>query len=410
MAILFSLFSILVFLLILSILVIIHELGHFLVAKRLGIKVEEFGFGFPPRVWGKKVGETLYSINLLPIGGFVKLYGEDEAGGGRIPAKVQKLPTGNLKRAFFARPVWQRAAVVVAGVVMNTLLAVVIFYLFLLISGFRTEIPLITDYRFQLANQQNMVNALIVDVASDSPASKAGLKPCTQEYCARVTSVNGQAISGRDAFLNTIKQNAGREVTLAWEDIVSKKDYSARITPRENPPEGQGALGVAFDVREFAEVSYDTPVQKVFSGFIHPYNLMVYQVEVLGRFVSDAFERQSVQPVSDAVAGPIGIAVLTDRILDFSEIRERVLGTLELAGILSLSLAFFNILPIPALDGGRLFFILFEGVTRRKVNQRFETIVHTVGMAVLMGLIAVIFIKEINQYILPAIAGFFGLT
>jgi regulator of sigma E protease len=118
----------LVFLLILSILVLIHEFGHFLVAKKFGIRVEEFGYGFPPRVWGKKIGETLYSINLLPIGGFVKLYGEDEAGAGRIGKGKHPVESAkkDLHRAFFARPAWQRALVVVAGVLMNVALAVVI--------------------------------------------------------------------------------------------------------------------------------------------------------------------------------------------------------------------------------------------------------------------------------------------
>ncbi len=144
--------NILVFVLILSVLVIIHELGHFLVAKKLGIKVEEFGFGFPPKVWGKKVGETEYTLNLLPIGGFVKLYGEDDAGGGRITTTDKKQLTStnkqDIKRAFFARPVWQRALVVVAGVVMNILLAALIYYIFLGLSGFKTELPLLSKHHF----------------------------------------------------------------------------------------------------------------------------------------------------------------------------------------------------------------------------------------------------------------------
>jgi regulator of sigma E protease len=136
--------TLLVFFLVLSILVLIHELGHFLVAKKLNIKVEEFGFGFPPRVWGIRRGETLYSINLLPIGGFVKLYGEDDAGGGKVSlpgdsskkkvvsknvkhTTTHKLPSTDIKRAFFARSVGQRAAVVLAGVIMNVLLAIIIF-------------------------------------------------------------------------------------------------------------------------------------------------------------------------------------------------------------------------------------------------------------------------------------------
>ena len=162
----------LVFLLILSILVLIHEAGHFFVAKKFGIKVEEFGYGLPPRAWGKKIGETIYSINWLPIGGFVKLYGEDEAGSGSVKMPKSKQPKKDLDRAFFTRPVWQRAAVVVAGVVMNVVLGVVIYYLFMGLSGFKTELPLLGDYKFFGVNQQVREDVFITDVADGSPAKE----------------------------------------------------------------------------------------------------------------------------------------------------------------------------------------------------------------------------------------------
>ena len=151
----FILFTILVFLLILTVLVILHEAGHYFVAKKFGIKVEEFGFGLPPRMWGKKIGETIYSINWLPIGGFVKLFGEDEAGAGRIETKKEETPVKpkDLKRAYFARPAWQRFLIVVAGIVMNAFLAVVIYYVFLSASGFKAELPLLGQHTFFLTNQ-----------------------------------------------------------------------------------------------------------------------------------------------------------------------------------------------------------------------------------------------------------------
>ena len=182
----------LVFLIILSVLVLIHELGHFLVAKKLNIKVEEFGFGLPPRIAGIKRGETLYSINWLPIGGFVKMYGEDEAGSGKISSKTSgKLAKGqNLKRAFFARSVGQRAAVVVAGVVMNTLLAIIIFYAFIFLSGFRTELPLLSNHHFFGVNQTVKTEITIDSVEKNSPASQAGIVPG-----ARVIAVNNNKVS-----------------------------------------------------------------------------------------------------------------------------------------------------------------------------------------------------------------------
>src|SRR5690242_3749340 len=118
--------SILAFFLVLSVLVLVHEAGHFFVAKKLGVKFEEFGFGFPPRLFGLKFGETIYSVNLLPIGGFVRLYGEDEAGSGKISLSQKEQKIKNDKRSFVSRPVWQRASIVLAGVVMNFLLALVI--------------------------------------------------------------------------------------------------------------------------------------------------------------------------------------------------------------------------------------------------------------------------------------------
>src|SRR3989338_599859 len=124
--------TIIAFLVILSVLVLVHELGHFLFAKKFGIKVEEFGFGFPPRVFGKKIGETIYSINLLPVGGFVKLYGEDEAGGGTVKSSKLKVKSFDLKRAFFARPALQRATIILAGGLMNFFFSVVFFFFFFL--------------------------------------------------------------------------------------------------------------------------------------------------------------------------------------------------------------------------------------------------------------------------------------
>ena len=205
------LLTILVFLIILSVLVLIHEFGHFLVAKKLGIKVEEFGFGFPPRAFSFKKGETIYSINWLPIGGFVKLYGEDEAGGGKLEVKSQKSKVKSIdeNRAFFARPPWQKAAVVVAGVVMNAILAIVIFYAFLFISGFKTELLLISDHKFFGVNQKNISEVVINAVAKGSPAEKAGIK-----IPAKAVSVNGRAINDVKDFINIVNAKKGESIEI----------------------------------------------------------------------------------------------------------------------------------------------------------------------------------------------------
>lgn len=389
----------LLFLVILSVLVLIHELGHFLVAKRLGVKVEEFGFGLPPRLFGKKIGETIYSMNWLPIGGFVKLYGEDEAGAGKLrvesgpPAgEAGELKVQNKKRAFFARPVGQRAAIVLAGVVMNMFLAVVIYYAFLGISNFRTEIALIGQHRFFLVNQIDTADIIVSAVSKGSPAEQAGITPLV-----KIVSVNGKRVADTTAFLEVIKRSQGKTVSITWEELRTGKRSDAGLTPRTDPPKNEGPLGIAFFSTSTANLYYETPLQKAFSGVIHPLNLTMYNLKVLGMLVSVSLRQKTVQPLSEGVSGPVGIYSLVGNIVQISNLRERVLQTLNLAGVLSISLAFFNVLPIPALDGGRLFFILIEAVTKRRVNQKFESYAHAVGMAILLTLILLITMQDIAK-------------
>lgn len=387
----------LVFLLILSVLVLIHEAGHYFVAKRFGIKVEEFGFGFPltPPIWQKKKGETVYSFYPVLIGGFVKLYGEDDAGGGRIAGGNKGLGKKNdkdAKRAFFSRPIWQRTAVIVAGVGMNALLAALIYYIFLGMSGFKTELPLIGQHQFFGANQTVKTQVVVSEVAKDSPAENAGITPFS-----RVTEINGQPVTELDTFSKTIKANAGKPISIAWKEDQTGKTGEATVTPRQNPPAGQGALGVAFFPVQTVTLAYETPSQKALSGFIHPANLMAYNFNVLGQLIGVSVRERTAEPVSQGVSGPVGIYSVVGQIVDMPDVKERVLQLLNLAGLLSISLAFFNVLPIPGLDGGRLFFILIEGVIGRKVNPKVEGYFHAIGMALLIGLLLLVTIKDVVQ-------------
>jgi regulator of sigma E protease len=384
--------TILVFLLLLSVLVLIHEAGHLLVAKKFGIKVEEFGFGFPPRIFGKKIGETIYSLNWLPIGGFVKLHGEDDAGGGRIKNLELKIESIFEKRAFFAKPAWQRALVIIAGVIMNAILAAVIFYIFLGLSGFKTDIPLISNYKFFGVNQTNVSEVVVVSVAKNSPAEKQGLKALT-----KINAVNGKKIVDSKNFISIVNANRGQEIEIGWSDLQSNAYHKTMITPRISPPPGEGALGVGLSSISTAALNYQTPVQKIFSGIIHPINLMAYNISAVTELVKVSIEKKTTKPLSQGVSGPVGIASVTGSILEIPNLKEKILGLLNLAGILSISLAFFNILPIPALDGGRLFFILIEMATGRKVNQRFESMVHTIGMIILLALMALVTFKDIGK-------------
>lgn len=386
----------LVFLLILSVLVLIHEAGHYFMAKKFGIKVEEFGFGFPltPPLWQTKKGETVYSIYPLLIGGFVKVFGEDEAGGGKISSKNEAAnkKTGDLKRAFFTRPVWQRATVVIAGVVMNTILAIVLYYAFLGFSGFKTELPLLGNHQFFGSNQTVRTQVVVSEVAPGSPAANAGIKPFSQ-----IIDLNGTKMNDMQTFSRTIKENVGKPLTITWKDDKAGKVSTVTVIPRVNPPAGQGALGVAFFPVNTVTLAYETPMQKAFSGISHPTNLMLYNFDVLGQLISVSIKERNAAPISQGVSGPVGIYSVVGSIVDLPDVKERIMQLLNLAGLLSISLAFFNILPIPGLDGGRLIFILWEGLTGKKVDPKIEGYFHAAGMAILLLLLLLVTIKDVSQ-------------
>lgn len=390
--------TLLIFLLILSVLVLIHEFGHFLAAKKFGIKIEEFGFGIPPRAFGIKRGETIYSINWLPIGGFVKLYGEDEAGAGKISVKIkdQRSKTKDIDRAFFARPAWQRIIVVIAGVVMNFFLAAFIFYIFLYLSNFKTEILLLTDYKFLHVNQVNKnidgKDNIISIVSPNSPAEKAGIQPPSE-----LISINGIKIQSRKQATDLINKNKGKEITVVWQEIKSGKEKRAKVTPRISPPKNEGPFGVGFVPIAF--LNYETGSQKLLSGFTHPINLTGYQLNVLGELIGVSVKEKSVEPVGQSVSGPLGIYVLVGKVLEIPDIKEKILTVLNLSGLISITLAFFNVLPIPALDGGRLAFILIEVVFRKKISAKYESLIHSIFFALLLALIILVTLKDIPMFL-----------
>jgi len=382
----------LVFFVVLTILVVIHEWGHFIAARKFGIKVEEFGFGFPPKLFGVKKGETEYTFNALPLGGFVKLYGEDAAGGGKVTLKEDTKEYKDLDRAYFTKPAWQRAIVVVAGVVMNLILAAGIYYAYLSLSNFRAEVPLIGKHEFFGVNQAIKSEIVVGDVVPGSPAAKVGLTELS-----RVVEVNGRTLKNLEEFIAVINANKGREVTITWQDLKTQAKKTGTVIPRQNPPKGEGAMGVGLSSFETAVLTYDTPVQKAFSGIIHSANLLVYNTKVIGTLFAMSFERKSAEPISQGVSGPVGIAVFLGDILNIPDVKERTLQLLNLVGVLSLSLAFFNILPIPALDGGRFFFTVIEMISGKKIPRRAEAIAHSVGFVLLITLLLFATFRDITN-------------
>jgi len=362
--------TILVFVLMLSVLVLIHELGHFLTAKKFGIKVEEFGFGFPPRVFGKKKGETLYSINALPIGGFVKLYGEDEAGSGKVSKVKTEIITSNSEpdwdRAFFAKPAWQRIIVVTAGVFMNFILAVAI-----------------ATYLFSSQGIPKDTHTVVISqVDKNSPAQAAGLKNGDV-----VKTVDSKEIITTENLIKITNDKKGQEVKLVV--LRGGREIPVSLTPRQNPPEGQGAMGIAID-QNIIYQKYPFPLSILYATKQAAQDSIL----VVKGFVDVIKTIVTSFTIPEGVAGPVGMAQLTG---EFVQIGPN--AVLALVYMLSLSLAVLNILPIPALDGGRLLFIVIELVTRRKVNPKYEAYAHLVGIILLLTFLAFISIKDVGRII-----------
>lgn len=361
------LWSIFVFFLVLSILVIVHEFGHYFVAKKNGIWVEEFGFGLPPRVFGKKIGDTIYSINVLPFGGFVRLHGEMTDDGVTKP-----------KQAFLGKSLWVKTAVITAGVIMNFLLAIVAFGIVYSFTG--------------IPKETNEVKVL--EITTNSPAQLAQILVGDI-----IKKVDGQEVKSVSAFVSKVEEKKGKKVKL---EIVSSNDAPSRtvtITPRVTPPAGEGPLGVSITSTE----TYYAPVwQRPFLGaYYGTKEALFWGKTVVGGFVNiftELFQGRSPKDVS----GPVGVFAVTTEVA-----KTGILPLINLLGIISVNLAVLNIMPFPALDGGRLLFIIIEAVLGKKVAPKIESVIHSVGMVILLLLILAITIKDIRGLISAgSISGF----
>ncbi len=375
--------SIIVFVLILSFLVLSHEFGHYITAKKSGVKVEEFGIGYPPRIFGVKKGETIYSINAIPFGGFNRLLGEDET-----DEKYLKDP-----RSFNSKSILKRALIVSAGVLMNFLVAVVIFYFLLAFSGFSSQQYLIFDYHFPFGEQQNF--PLISFVAKNSPAEKAGIKQKDIVLSGALIPLkqakNIVKFKNANQFVGFVNDNKGKELFLDVKGLDSKKVRELSIVPRVSPPPGEGPIGVGLG--NMAEVKYKSVPEKIMSGFLHSFNLSHYSMVALGYLIESSFKESSIKPLTSGVVGPVGILAITEITL-----KAGIVAVLNLIALFSLALALMNILPFPALDGGRLFFIAIEGIFKKRVPLSIERKINLIGFLILVLLLVVVTYKDIIQF------------
>ena len=351
--------AVLIFIIILSLLVFVHEFGHFSVAKWAGMKVEEFGFGFPPRLFGITRGETTYSVNLIPLGGFVKIFGE--SGEHR-----------NEPRSFASRSKRKRFLVLAAGVAMNMLLAWVLF-----VGGFLVGLP--TSIDGELPGNATIVNSSVqmTYVLPDSAADEAGV-----ELGDRVLAIN------RTSVLNATRARELIGMVAAGEslELTIERDGTSRtltMAPREI--EG-GQIAIGTQITTVGIVRYG-PLDDIVQGTGATLGLTLATINGFGTLIGRLATGQG---VSADIAGPVGIAAMAGDIAD--------LGwpyLIHFTALLSINLAILNIIPFPALDGGRILFLIIEAARRKPVTAAVERGVHGFGFVLLILLVVLITYRDI---------------
>lgn len=357
------LLTIIAFIIVLGILVIVHEAGHFVAAKLIGVKVEEFAVGFPPRLFTKKRGETKYSINLLPLGGYVKMLGELEH---------SKDP-----RAFENQKPLKRFTISVAGVLMNVVLA-----WFILTIGFAIGMAPLVSAPDALPGEKISTEIIVAGVLEDSVAKKADLKQGDIFIKAEV--------EGKSTTFESLKQydqynadNKGKTVTYQI-----KRDKDELTKEIELSSDSDAQLGIVIVENAVIRVPwYKAP----YVALHETYEIIKLTVVFLGDFFANLF---STGKVAEEVGGPVAIYAYTGL-----AVKAGLMVLLQFVAILSINLALLNILPFPALDGGRILFILIEGIAGKKIiKERVENIIHNIGFIVLIAAILAITYRDIAKF------------
>ncbi len=353
--------SILFILVGISVLILAHELGHFLIAKLFGLRVEEFGFGFPPRLWSKQIGETKYSLNWLPFGGFVRIYGEHGELLGRAnllkregadEAAAMAGQAARDPRSFAAQSILRRVAIVAAGVVMNFLLG------WLLIS-----------FIFMIGVPKTV---LVSNVMADSPASVGGI-------------MSGDILKDYSAspdFISFIDKNRGKEVSLTI--LRGEEELELALIPRLKTPDGEGPLGVVLS---------DTGVDRhsIFGSLSEGFKQAIATIGMIFKSLYGLLLTLFAEgKVLDGFVGPVGIFGIANQAGSLG-----VLYLVQLLALISLNLAVLNVLPFPALDGGRLLFLLIEKIKGSPIAPEREAFANALGFGFLLLLMIAVTVRDI---------------
>ena len=379
--------ALIIFIVILSILIIVHEVGHFAVARFFGIRVDEFGLGYPPKA--KKLFSwrgTDFTLNWLPFGGFVKIFGEDgvdQEEQNLSSENSSDIPTGHGQNflqkdstppadSFVAKNRGIQASVLVAGVVMNF-----VFAWFLISLGFLIGMPSSATESFPIENAQTTITAVL----PNSPAQIAGLKPGD----VIISANRGDMLAGETAR-DVASFIAEGEGTMVFSILRGGETESVSINPEFNNDLDKPVIGVAMDEIGIAKL----PVHKaVWQGLKTSGELTIYTAQALWGLISDALRGN---PSLAGLAGPVGLVGIVG---DASTLGFAYL--ISLTALISINLVLVNLLPFPALDGGRLLFVLIESVSRKKIPPKIGNVLNNLGFLILILLMVLVTVHDIRN-------------
>ena len=375
--------TVLIFLIVLAVLIFVHELGHFIFARLCGIRVDAFALGFGPKLFSWKSGETTYGVNLIPFGGYVKIFGENP--------DAESLTGPDSTRSFVNKSRWQQVIVLAAGVFFNFVFAALLY-----VGIFSTGVTATADgfqkYSSYFENQRIMITY----VAPDSPADKAGIKAGDivtgiKKHGERSNPVvillnQENGTESIESIQNSISASKGEPITIQF--IRNKEVTSVDVIPVSGLVEGKYAIGISMDNVVDVRLPFFISIKE---GIHYTFNMIRDTAIGLYSFVAGIFKGSS--HFSD-ISGPVGIAgIVGDAAgLGFTYL-------LMITALISINLGVINLIPFPALDGGRILFVLIESIIRRRISPTFSNVVNTLGFGLLMILMVVITYKDIANLV-----------
>jgi regulator of sigma E protease len=358
--------TVILFIVVLAVLIFVHELGHFVTAKLFGIRVDEFALGFPPRVFGWKKGETQYSLNLIPLGGFVKIFGEDP--------DDESLTGPDSKRSFVNAAKWKQIIILLSGIFMNVVFA----WLLISVSFSIGRVTLIED---QYKDRAIDVSVMVLSVIKDSPSAQAGLKEGDSilEIDSGKTKIISPTVSQVQSFI------AGSKDSVNIEYKRGNATNTVNIIARDGVVSGRKAIGISMGLVGTVKFGF-------FESFIEGAKLTAIEAMNITKgiytFIGEAFSGKN--DLLSQVAGPVGIAGMVGQ--------ASAMGISYLLGfiaMISINLAMLNLVPFPALDGGRVLFVIIEVIIRKKIKPVIANWLNLIGFGLLIALMLFVTYKDI---------------